>query len=120
MSYLRVIPRDLFNEANLLKCYGRIYIELEKGCYPGVELIHDDEDELFQVVQDSADGSLFLMNVWLCWHGRRCKLRRPLNSREEWPLYLTTDEDEVLEVFDEHGHFSEAMELFLRGEWDTD
>jgi hypothetical protein len=29
MGYTRVIPRDLFNEANLLKCIGGLYIALE-------------------------------------------------------------------------------------------
>lgn len=29
MSYFRVIPRDLFNEASLLKCYGRLAILLD-------------------------------------------------------------------------------------------
>lgn len=27
MTYRRVIPRDLFNEADLLKCLGRLYID---------------------------------------------------------------------------------------------
>ncbi len=34
--YARVIPRDLFNEANLLKCFGNLYLRLEvfepSGC----------------------------------------------------------------------------------------
>ena len=30
MSYPRVIPRDLFNEASLLKCYGQVYLKLEE------------------------------------------------------------------------------------------
>jgi hypothetical protein len=29
VSYFRVIPRDLFNEASLLKCYGRLAILLD-------------------------------------------------------------------------------------------
>jgi len=45
MSYTRVIPRDLFNEANLLKCYGQIYIEVERMSLPDprayVEIEHD-------------------------------------------------------------------------------
>lgn len=31
MTYLRVIPRDLFNEAKLLKCLGKLYLEAEKS-----------------------------------------------------------------------------------------
>ncbi len=31
MTYKRVIPRDLFNEANLLKCYGALWIALDNA-----------------------------------------------------------------------------------------
>ena len=30
MTYTRVIPRDLFNEGDLLKCYGRLWILLDE------------------------------------------------------------------------------------------
>ena len=29
MTYRRVIPRDLFNEGNLLKCLGKLYVQAE-------------------------------------------------------------------------------------------
>lgn len=28
--YIRVVPRDLFNEGDLLKCYGRLWILLDE------------------------------------------------------------------------------------------
>jgi hypothetical protein len=115
MSYIRVIPRDLFNEANLLKCYGKIYINLETANLPGVELEHDGEP--FDVQQDESSGSIFVANVVLRVRGKPCPLHRPLNSREAWPLYFTDENGEELEVFEEDGSFTDEMFDFLRGEY---
>lgn len=108
MSYSRVIPRDLFNEANLLKCYGQIFINLETSGLSHVELVHDDNT--FDVEQDESDGSLFIANVVLKVHGKPQKLRRPMNSREPWPLILVDLEDEVdIPVFNDDGSFTEDL-----------
>ena len=48
MSYARVIPRDLFNEANLLKCLGKVALILMDRPSDA----EFDEDEL------RADGTL--------------------------------------------------------------
>lgn len=82
MNYARVIPRDLFNEANLLKCYGRLALE--------VDLEHDGG--AFDIQQDPASGALHVANVRLVVRGREVPLFRPLNSREPWPLWATTED----------------------------
>ena len=41
--YNRVIPRDLFNEANLLKCMGQLYLCLEAANLKYVYLEHDGD-----------------------------------------------------------------------------
>jgi hypothetical protein len=114
MSYVRVIPRDLFNEANLLKCLGHLYILLEttrskaKFDVEGVPV--------FDVRQDNNDGSIYLANVPFSVDGRSVHLSRPLNSRDQWPLYLSIPEDpdfEPFEVFESTGFFSEAMLNFI-------
>lgn len=113
MTYVRIIPRDFFNEANLLKCYGQIYLNLEKM---GLEdcLFHTD-DGPFDVIQDKADGSTYLLNVHLIVRGRSVPLRRPLNSRDPYPLYAYIgEEDEPIEVFNDDGSFTEDMVHFLR------
>jgi hypothetical protein len=107
MSYRRVIPRDLFNEASLLKCYGRLFINLETAGLKDVELNHDGE--AFDVRQDASSGGLFVANVVLKVAGKPCRLHRPLNSRDQWPLYLTDDDDEELSVFNEDGSFAEEF-----------
>lgn len=114
MSYLRVIPRDLFNEANLLKCYGRIYINLETANVREVELEHNGG--AFDIEQNEMDGSIFVSNVKLVVRGEVCCLFRPMNSREEWPLYLLGEGADEIAVFSEDGSFSQEMVDFLQGQ----
>lgn len=114
MAYVRVIPRDLFNEANLLKCYGQIYINLETAGLPNVELVHDGK--AFDIQQDAADGSIHVSNVKLMVRGDLCRLFRPLNSRGTWPLYFLDGDEDELEVFAEDGTFSREIADFLQGQ----
>lgn len=110
-SYGRAIPRDLFNEANLLKCYGQIYIELERGHYPNVTFTHNGG--AFAITQDPSDGSLYIANVRLNVRGNIYNPRRPLNSRQSWPLYIWGPNEEEIEVFTNVGLFTEEMKMFL-------
>lgn len=118
MSYLRVIPRDLFNEANLLKCYGQLYLQLERLNLPDVSLDFEDEGvaQPFEIDQDPHDGSLYFENVRLSVRGELQILFRPLNSREPWPLYVDgTEAPEPVAIFNEDGTLTEEMLRFLRG-----
>ncbi len=107
MSYRRVLPRDLFNEANLLKCWGQLWLLLEGSA---AEIAPECTDQPFEVEQNDGDGSIFLRNVQLKVRGHRVPIYRPLNSRAQWPLRALApegeeDADEV-EVFTEHGTLS--------------
>lgn len=112
MTYRRVIPRDLFNEANLLKCYGQLWLELEKL---GLQdyLDHHATDEQFRIRQSSADGSLTIQNVILVVRGRMIHLRRPLNARSPYPLWADPGEGDELQVFNSDGTLSDEMREFL-------
>jgi hypothetical protein len=111
--YLRVIPRDLFNEANLLKCYGQLWLNLDRLNLQGVGLEHDGSE--FEVEQDLQDGSLTIVNVPLNVRGEFFYPYRPLNSRRPYPLYLTTEEGTEIEVFNDDGSFTDDMMHFLNG-----
>lgn len=122
MSYVRVIPRDLFNESSLLKCYGRLYICLENTPGHSAELREEfAPGEEFRVRQSSDDGSIYLANVSLYVRGRKVHLSRPLNSRDPWPMWAIVpldddgDEDEI-EVFTDEGEFAPAFLAYIRGE----
>lgn len=108
MSYLRVVPRDLFNESNLLKCYGQMYLLSER--HDGLSVEGGDNATPFDVRQSDADGSTYLANVAVYARGKRITLSRPLNSRDAWPLWVEAVDDEDLddpfEAFTDEGKLS--------------
>jgi len=110
MSYRRVIPRDLFNEANLLKCLGHLYITLETT---RSNAKFDVEDlPVFDIEQDANDGSISVANLPFSVDGRKVHLSRPLNTRAAWPLYLSRPDDpdfDPIRVFEDTGFFTDDM-----------
>lgn len=106
MTYQREIPRDLFNEANLLKCYGRLWICLEDMGQDGL-LVYDGDQ--FIVHQNETSGGIYIRNIMLVFKGKVFHLERPLNSREPYPLYLTIDDDNEIAVFNDDGYFTDDM-----------
>lgn len=119
MTYRRVIPRDLFNEANLLKCYGQLILKLDDvilrrpaGSGPRFRLEHDSGP--FEVFQDESDGSITLWpSVEFSIDGKHIGLRRPLNSREPWPLYATNHGSDEVAVFDDRGELTLEFKSWL-------
>lgn len=107
MSYRRVIPRDLFNEANLLKCLGRLV--LLEDTTPGLRVRHNGE--AFGIHQNDYDGSIFVANVRVSIHGRDYLHYTPLNSREAFPLWLQPEDygEDVIEALDATGGASEDL-----------
>ena len=63
-NYKRVTPRDLFNEAKLLKCIGRISLFILENQIKGLNYEHTtDDNEGFTIVQDKSDGSISIWNI---------------------------------------------------------
>jgi hypothetical protein len=109
MSYRRVIPRDLFNEANFLKCVGRVSLLINDGLAPeGLQIHHAHAERGFLIVMDPGSGDLLMSNMYLTnKHGRKATFYRSLNSRDEWPIFVMDEhEDDEIEVFDSVGEFS--------------
>jgi hypothetical protein len=104
MSYIRVIPRDLFNESNLLKCYGKLALELDRLQGHSANL-HEGDGSPFKIEQDEGSGSLTIANIPFTIGGRQWVLSRPLNSRRPWPLYAEND-DESVSVFEDNGELT--------------
>lgn len=87
MTYRREIPRDLFNEANLLKCLGQIaLIAHDKGRPEALRVTH--RPGAFDIRQSEDDGSIYCANVQIIIRERLFDHYRPLNSREPWPLWV--------------------------------
>ena len=113
MSYYRVIPRDLFNEAKLLKCLGRIALLVHDEQQPGGIMIGYDGMG-FNVHQDESDGGLFCSNFRVSIHGHYVHLSTQYNSKANYPLWCAYEDDDV-RVFDEDGNWDpEFVEMVQR------
>lgn len=105
MTYARVIPRDLFNEGNLLACLGRLWIKLDDR-RDHHAVLHQATERGFPIDQDQSDGSIQCYGLILRINdGPSVPLFRPLNAREKWPLWVR-DGDEDRRVFDLDGELS--------------
>lgn len=104
MSYLRVIPRDLFNEADLLKMLGKLVIHTMNNptCVPW-SYEHDDAEHEFRIVQNPEDGSIYCSNLRFFIDGEGVDLFRSLNCQEPWSLKAFFRGEEY-EVFDGNGN----------------
>lgn len=107
MSYIRVIPRDLFNEAKLLKCLGRLYIEAEHQPEGKVEVAfaYEHSHSRFDIQQEPSDGSIYVSNVHVTVNSKRVHVYTGLNARSDWPMYASLN-DETVAVFDDNGHLT--------------
>lgn len=110
MSYNRVIPRDLFNEAKLLKCLGQLSLLIHDGVRvpSGLTLGMIDEALGFEVEQDGQTGELYSANLECFCDGRLVTLRSAYNSKAPFPLYFTC-EDTSGDVFNDNGTFSDEF-----------
>ena len=102
MNYRRVIPRDLFNEAKLLKCLGQLSLNIET--IPDFNLSLRDDYQDFGVSCNEF-GMMFADNIEATYRGEMVYLSTNYNSREPYPLtYLYNDETEY--VFNDDGTLS--------------
>jgi len=110
MSYFRVIPRDLFNEAKLLKCLGKLsLLHVDRMLPEGFEVALDYDNRPFGVEQDPASGSLLAANVLVTWNGERVHCYTTLNNKNAWPLFFETEAGECDKVFTEDGELSDEF-----------
>jgi hypothetical protein len=109
-GYDRVLPRDLFNEADLLKCMGRLSILLGETQGHCARIVEETVSG-FRIAQDPSNGSIEVANLTFEVAGIRHRLVRPLNSREAWPLRVEAvdpaSDFESLAVFDDDGSLSD-------------
>ncbi|MGL5921954.1 hypothetical protein [Chroococcidiopsis sp.] len=106
MTYVRVVPRDFFNEAKLLNCLGKLSIAILDGNTNGYELREEFDNNPFEIDQ-SIDGSLYVTNyqIYLQGNDDPLDLYIPVNCKDRrYPLMLIY-RDEYLEVLDEDGNF---------------
>lgn len=122
--YERVIPRDLFNDASLLKCLGQLSLYAIDGCdvrnnntsWLRVDFEPTAEKESFTIHLDESDGSTFCSNVVVRIHDIQVAVCRLMNDRGRWPLKFATSEGDLIPVFSslEDGTLSAEFLSFAR------
>lgn len=118
-NYKRVIPRDFFNEAKLLKCLGLLALKIHENKDPitgKLNQVLEDEGKGFEICQHS-DGSIGCVNYFLFDNnGTPIYLSSGLNSRLNFPLiYENHDYSETFFVFDEEGEFTKDFINLING-----
>lgn len=110
ITYVRILPRDLFNEAKLLKCIGRLCLLIHDGMTP-VQMSFDDENlEQFEIGL-LEDGYLAIRNLTILIKGESFLFKSKYNSQENYPLYVECNDSDYL-VFNEKGEWDlEFIEL---------
>jgi len=113
-TYIRVIPRDLFNEAKLLKCVGKLCLLIhDNSNLPAkIEFEHDGNPFNIELLEE---GSLTVTNIRFKIEGKEYLFKTTYNSKANYPFYLQTEEFEDREVFDEFGSFSPDFITFCNG-----
>lgn len=115
MSYQRVIPRDLFNEAKLLKCLGQLALLIHDGVRipRGLTLEHETPEDGFQIEQNQDSGALYCCNLECFCDGRLIGLSTPYNSKDAFPLRFVRGDDDEGRVFNEDGSLSDEFRELL-------
>lgn len=112
-NYERVVPRDLFNEAKLLKCMGMLCLLITDKILPEeVRIIESREP--FKILQDTSDGSISIANYHVYINDIPFKFETKLNSRNPYPLYCIDHyHDDDIQVFDHDGTISKEFDKFI-------
>lgn len=113
-DYSRVMPRDLFNEAKLLKCLGHVMLAHVNDQLPQLKVRHDTDETQGWAIKMSICGHLFCSNMVFSVKARRLYLATAVNDRTCWPLlygWSARFEDMTEPVFDSPSPAGELVRL---------
>lgn len=114
MSYQRVIPRDLFNEAKLLKCLGHLIIMSQSiKCPEGLKITIKENGKPFDIQKDDSSGDIYVSNYKTKVNGKLVRFETSLNSQRIYPLSCFYD-NALYAVFEDDGEFDqEFIDAFM-------
>jgi len=98
----RVLPRDAFNDANLLKCIGQLTLLIGEALLKNWQFEYDGEP--FDIQQDESSGNTSISNIAFTYKEQPVAVFRPINAREPWPLYVELETGDVEPIFDYQGN----------------
>lgn len=110
-EYQRVIPRDLFNEAKLLKSLGQLCLMIHDGKAPdGLEFLNFHSD-INPIVQTNC-GYLIHSHIQFMYKGQTLIFGSLTNSKNNYTLFLLTDDEEI-PVFNSDATFNFSFISYL-------
>ena len=110
-NYTRVIPRDLFNEAKLLKCMGRLCLLILDNQTP-VQMESKDTGEPFKIAL-LDEGVLTITNVEILINDKPYQFQTTYNCKSNYPLFLVHDYCEY-QVFNDDGTLNDEFINFCK------
>jgi hypothetical protein len=111
MNYHRVIPRDLFNEAKLLKCIGLLCVNILDKMTP-IQMDFYNTGDPFDIQFDMNNVELYISNIRIRIKGNDFLFVTNYNSKDNYPLYIVDNSDNRISVFDENGNWDIDFEIF--------
>lgn len=111
VNYNRVFPRDLFNEAKLLKCIGRLALLILDFRTPCEIEMKEPEGPIIIGLRD--DGFLQAVNVEIEVKGNVYDFVTNYNSKSQYPLFVEHRNTQY-PVFDEDGEFDKEFVAFTK------
>ncbi len=105
MKYERVLPRDLFNEAKLLKCMAKLSLmELDNMLPCKMIIVYDNKPFDIQLLEE---GSLYVRNieVFIKDEAPAFLFKTTYNSKANYPFFVEHKHCDY-RVFDEEGKFA--------------
>jgi hypothetical protein len=113
--YNRVVPRDLFNEAKLLKCLGQLVLLIHDGNAPP-KLTYNNTGDAFNVYQRPHDGGLYCCNPNFQVNGKQLTIYSGYNDKSPYPLFCATsntDSYEEMVVFNDDGTLADEFTAYI-------
>lgn len=109
MSYYRIVPRDFFNEALLLKCLGHLLIQIERDpkLHYSLWTVSDYDGKPFKIEMDE-DGYLSVSNHIFYFNGERMIFATRSNRLHHYPLEVIAIDD-YTDVFDQQGNITDEF-----------
>lgn len=111
-DYQRVIPRDFFNEAILLKCMGQLALKILDCQLPdGMKIVINPNGEHYEPfdIHRTDAGYLHVNNYPVFVNGAFVFFGTMVNSRSPYPLICFTSDLEEIAVFDDSGNFTDEF-----------
>lgn len=111
-NYKRILPRDLFNEAKLLKCIGKIALLHCDEKIPGLKIEYINQSKGFEIKQEKSDGSIYISNMkFKDEKGRTINFYTSLNDKSPWPLVMEYQGSDYYPINDD-GEYQLYINLF--------